>query len=57
MSELRCVYLFAYLLQAATQFKTSLNNLMSILMSKEPSYIRCIKPNDNKQPCKAMWEL
>lgn len=31
---------------AATQFKTSLNNLMDILMCKEPSYIRCIKPND-----------
>ena len=23
---------------------------MEILMSKEPSYIRCIKPNDNKRP-------
>lgn len=29
-----------------TQFKNSLNNLMDILMCKEPSYIRCIKPND-----------
>ncbi|KAG8200588.1 hypothetical protein JTE90_000658 [Oedothorax gibbosus] len=35
---------------AATQFKTSLSQLMNILMSKEPWYIRCIKPNDNKQP-------
>ncbi|OXA52598.1 unconventional myosin IC [Folsomia candida] len=34
---------------AATQFKTSLNQLMEILMSKEPSYIRCIKPNDFKK--------
>ncbi|KAF6200600.1 hypothetical protein GE061_005043 [Apolygus lucorum] len=34
---------------AITQFKNSLNQLMSILMSKEPSYIRCIKPNDFKQ--------
>ena len=25
---------------------------MVILMSKEPSYVRCIKPNDDKQPCK-----
>lgn len=37
---------------AATQFKTSLVGLMSILMSKEPSYIRCIKPNDDKRSCK-----
>ncbi|XP_030631997.1 myosin Ic, paralog b isoform X2 [Chanos chanos] len=34
---------------AATQFKTSLAQLMEILMSKEPSYVRCIKPNDAKQ--------
>ncbi|KAM4648356.1 unconventional myosin-Ic isoform 3-T4 [Amazona ochrocephala] len=34
---------------AATQFKNSLSKLMEILMSKEPSYIRCIKPNDAKQ--------
>ncbi|XP_078102928.1 unconventional myosin-Ic-like isoform X1 [Sander vitreus] len=34
---------------AATQFKASLAKLMEILMSKEPSYIRCIKPNDSKQ--------
>uniref|UniRef100_A0A8D0GKM0 Unconventional myosin-Ic n=2 Tax=Sphenodon punctatus TaxID=8508 RepID=A0A8D0GKM0_SPHPU len=33
----------------ATQFKNSLSKLMEILMSKEPSYIRCIKPNDAKQ--------
>lgn len=31
---------------AITQFRNSLNNLMEILMCKEPSYIRCIKPND-----------
>ena len=36
--------------QAATQFKTSLNNLMGILLSKQPSYVRCIKPNDFKRP-------
>lgn len=35
--------------QAATQFKASLAKLMEILMSKEPSYVRCIKPNDSKQ--------
>ncbi|WAR02585.1 MYO1C-like protein [Mya arenaria] len=34
---------------AATQFKTSLAQLMDILMSKEPSYVRCIKPNDYKR--------
>lgn len=34
---------------AITQFKNSLNNLMDILIDKEPSYIRCIKPNDKKQ--------
>ncbi|XP_033231321.1 unconventional myosin IC isoform X2 [Belonocnema kinseyi] len=33
---------------AVTQFKNSLNNLVEILMGKEPSYIRCIKPNDFK---------
>ncbi|CAB3261769.1 unnamed protein product [Arctia plantaginis] len=35
---------------AITQFKNSLNELIKILSSKEPSYIRCIKPNDNKTP-------
>ncbi|XP_059052056.1 unconventional myosin IC isoform X1 [Achroia grisella] len=33
---------------AITQFKNSLNELIKILSSKEPSYIRCIKPNDSK---------
>ncbi|XP_063312518.1 unconventional myosin-Ih [Pelobates fuscus] len=32
-----------------TQFKNSLSSLIGILMSKEPSYIRCIKPNNAKQ--------
>lgn len=36
--------------QVATQFKTSLLQLVEILKSKEPAYIRCIKPNDAKQP-------
>ncbi|XP_076801884.1 unconventional myosin-Ic-like isoform X1 [Clavelina lepadiformis] len=31
-----------------TQFRSSLAKLMEILMSKEPSYVRCIKPNDSK---------
>ncbi|XP_074636310.1 unconventional myosin-Ic-like [Acropora palmata] len=34
---------------AGTQFKASLNNLMSILMCKQPSYVRCIKPNGSKR--------
>ncbi|KAL3181898.1 hypothetical protein MRX96_035846 [Rhipicephalus microplus] len=37
---------------AATQFKLSLQELMEILMSKEPWYVRCIKPNDFKQASK-----
>uniref|UniRef100_A0A3Q3XF58 Myosin Ic, paralog b n=1 Tax=Mola mola TaxID=94237 RepID=A0A3Q3XF58_MOLML len=35
---------------AATQFKNSLMKLTEILVSKEPCYVRCIKPNDAKQP-------
>uniref|UniRef100_S4R8X9 Myosin IHb n=1 Tax=Petromyzon marinus TaxID=7757 RepID=S4R8X9_PETMA len=31
------------------QFKSSLGKLMEILMSKDPSYVRCIKPNNEKQ--------
>nr|XP_055055414.1 unconventional myosin-Ih isoform X1 [Misgurnus anguillicaudatus] len=34
----------------ATQFKNSLAGLTEILMSKEPWYIRCLKPNNCKQP-------
>uniref|UniRef100_A0A8C5D8T1 Unconventional myosin-Ih-like n=1 Tax=Gouania willdenowi TaxID=441366 RepID=A0A8C5D8T1_GOUWI len=33
-----------------TQFKSSLVGLTDILMSKEPWYVRCIKPNESKQP-------
>lgn len=33
---------------AVAKFKTSLNNLMATLRGKQPSYIRCIKPNDFK---------
>ncbi|XP_023664401.1 unconventional myosin-Ih-like isoform X1 [Paramormyrops kingsleyae] len=34
----------------ATQFKSSLMGLTEILTSKEPWYVRCLKPNDAKQP-------
>uniref|UniRef100_A0A674ERU8 Myosin IH n=1 Tax=Salmo trutta TaxID=8032 RepID=A0A674ERU8_SALTR len=36
--------------QVATQFKSSLVGLTEILMSKEPWYVRCMKPNEGKQP-------
>lgn len=42
---------------AITQFKNSLNNLMVILRDKEPSYIRCIKPNNFKQAANFDVEL
>uniref|UniRef100_A0A3P9PA17 Unconventional myosin-Ih-like n=1 Tax=Poecilia reticulata TaxID=8081 RepID=A0A3P9PA17_POERE len=35
-----------------TQFKNSLVGLTEILTSKEPWYVRCIKPNESKQPAK-----
>ncbi|XP_048640960.1 unconventional myosin-Ih isoform X2 [Marmota marmota marmota] len=35
-----------------TQFKNSLGSLLEMLLCKEPSYIRCIKPNDTKEPSK-----
>lgn len=49
--------------QVATQFKSSLTGLTEILMSKEPWYVRCVKPNDGKQPgehssrlaCRSTW--
>ncbi|XP_009872790.1 PREDICTED: unconventional myosin-Vb-like, partial [Apaloderma vittatum] len=34
----------------SSQFKSSLNRLMEMLGSTTPHYIRCIKPNDGKQP-------
>lgn len=33
---------------AATNFKTSMQSLTALLLKKEPYYVRCIKPNDNK---------
>ncbi|XP_070174638.1 unconventional myosin-Ia-like [Littorina saxatilis] len=37
---------------AGTQFKISVTELMKNLLSKNPNYIRCIKPNDFKRPKK-----
>merc|ERR1712223_1405654 len=37
-------------LTAGTIFKNSMNELMKILASKEPFYVRCIKPNERKSP-------
>ncbi|KPM11723.1 hypothetical protein QR98_0102980 [Sarcoptes scabiei] len=34
----------------ATQFRQSLSNLMSLLTTKQPWYIRCIKPNYSQKP-------
>lgn len=46
-----------FLLQVVTQFKSSLVGLTEILMSKEPWYVRCIKPNEAKQPGEALQTL
>ena len=35
-------------LTAGTIFKNSMNALMKILASKDPFYVRCIKPNEIK---------
>ncbi|XP_063159287.1 unconventional myosin-Ig [Candoia aspera] len=37
-------------LTAATLFKNSIVSLVENLASKEPYYVRCIKPNDQKSP-------
>jgi len=37
-------------LTAATLFKNSMIALVDNLASKEPYYVRCIKPNDKKSP-------
>ncbi|XP_033732027.1 unconventional myosin-Ia-like isoform X2 [Pecten maximus] len=33
-----------------SQFKVSVTELMKNLLSKNPNYVRCIKPNDQKRP-------
>lgn len=42
---------------AITKFRNSLNVLLQSLTRKQPSYIRCIKPNDNKRPGIFDYEL
>ena len=37
-------------LTAGTMFKNSMIALIKTLASKEPYYVRCIKPNDQKSP-------
>lgn len=39
---------------AGTQFRTSMQQLMVTLMAKQPSYVRCIKPNAEKKP--SVWD-
>lgn len=34
----------------SAQFRTQLNKLMTTLQATQPHYIRCIKPNDEKEP-------
>ena len=39
------------------QFKQSMQNLMKLLLSKNPNYIRCVKPNETKSPNRFDTEL
>ena len=40
----------ASFLTVCSDFRDQLNNLINILMSTEPSFIRCIVPNNHKKP-------
>ncbi|KAM5333548.1 unconventional myosin-Ia [Glossophaga mutica] len=42
---------------AGAQFKSSVAVLMKNLYSKNPNYIRCIKPNEHQQRGQFSWEL
>lgn len=42
---------------AGAQFKSSVAILMKNLYSKNPNYIRCIKPNEHQQRGQFSWEL
>ena len=47
-----CISVSMYVVhQVATQFKGRLATLAEVLLTQEPSYVRCIKPNDEKKPC------
>lgn len=39
--------------KVASEFRNDLNKLMVILYSKEPTYVRCIKPNETKSSGKS----
>ena len=39
------------------QFRNSVAQLMKNLLSKNPNYIRCIKPNDSKEPNKYVVQV
>lgn len=41
-------YLSMFPLQVGSQFRDSLNLLMTTLNATTPHYVRCIKPNDEK---------
>ncbi len=41
----------------ATQFRSSMQHLMSDLMSKNPHYVRCLKPNNSKEANKFDMDL
>lgn len=40
---------------AAIQFKRSINELRANIASKQPHYIRCVKPNDDQAPHTFDW--
>ncbi|XP_077769580.1 unconventional myosin-Ia isoform X1 [Canis aureus] len=42
---------------AGAQFKSSVATLMKNLYSKNPNYIRCIKPNEHQQRGQFSWDL
>ncbi|XP_063076137.1 unconventional myosin-X-like [Engraulis encrasicolus] len=44
-------------LTVSLQFKNSLHSLMTTLSACSPSFVRCIKPNNNKLPGQFDWPL
>lgn len=43
-------YIYYNFFQVGSQFRDSLNALMTTLNDTTPHYIRCVKPNDSKLP-------